>query len=69
VVGCNWHAHPGAIWHALSIAGPNDIVLLAGKGHESTLATAAGPIPWDEAAIARRALADLGWPRQLSGSP
>jgi UDP-N-acetylmuramoyl-L-alanyl-D-glutamate--2,6-diaminopimelate ligase len=50
-----------AIRHALSIAGPNDIVLLAGKGHESTLATAAGPIPWDEAAIARRALVELGY--------
>ncbi len=50
-----------AIRFALELARPTDIVLLAGKGHEATLATAAGPIPWDEAAIARAALADLGY--------
>jgi len=50
-----------AIRRALELARPGDIVLLAGKGHESTLATAAGPIPWDEAGIARAALAELGY--------
>jgi UDP-N-acetylmuramoyl-L-alanyl-D-glutamate--2,6-diaminopimelate ligase len=52
-----------AIRRALALAGPNDIVLLAGKGHESSLATAAGPVPWDEAAVARAALAALGYRR------
>ena len=50
-----------AIRHALELARPADIVLLAGKGHESTLATADGPVPWDEAALARAALRDLGY--------
>ena len=50
-----------AIRRALELARPADIVLLAGKGHESTLAAADGPIPWDEAAIARAALAELGY--------
>jgi len=52
---------PAAIRRALELARPGDIVLLAGKGHESTIAMAEGPIPWDEAAIARAALADLGY--------
>jgi UDP-N-acetylmuramoyl-L-alanyl-D-glutamate--2,6-diaminopimelate ligase len=50
-----------AIRRALELARPVDIVLLAGKGHESTIAMAEGPIPWDEAAIAREALDDLGF--------
>jgi UDP-N-acetylmuramoyl-L-alanyl-D-glutamate--2,6-diaminopimelate ligase len=51
-----------AIHRALELARPGDIVLLAGKGHEATLASKDGPIPWDEAALARAALADLGYP-------
>jgi UDP-N-acetylmuramyl tripeptide synthase len=31
-------------------------VLLAGKGHERTIETAAGPVPWDERAEAEAAL-------------
>jgi UDP-N-acetylmuramoyl-L-alanyl-D-glutamate--2,6-diaminopimelate ligase len=53
-----------AIRRALEVARPGDIVLLAGKGHESTLARAEGPIPWDEAALARAALANLGYSRR-----
>ena len=41
-----------AIARALALATPADLVLLAGKGHESTIERASGPIPWDEAAIA-----------------
>jgi UDP-N-acetylmuramoyl-L-alanyl-D-glutamate--2,6-diaminopimelate ligase len=52
-----------AIRQALELARPGDIVLLAGKGHEHTLARASGPIPWDEAAIARDALNDMGYRR------
>ncbi len=50
-----------AIAYALELARPGDVVLLAGKGHEPTLASAAGPIPWDEAALARAALHGLGY--------
>jgi UDP-N-acetylmuramoyl-L-alanyl-D-glutamate--2,6-diaminopimelate ligase len=50
-----------AIRQALELARPGDIVLLAGKGHEHTLARADGPIPWDEAAIARKALNEMGY--------
>ena len=50
-----------AIRHALEQARPGDIVLLAGKGHEPTLATAQGPVQWDEAAEARAALHELGY--------
>jgi UDP-N-acetylmuramoyl-L-alanyl-D-glutamate--2,6-diaminopimelate ligase len=52
-----------AIRHAIELARPGDIVLLAGKGHEHTLARAGGPIPWDEAQVARDALNDLGYRR------
>jgi UDP-N-acetylmuramoyl-L-alanyl-D-glutamate--2,6-diaminopimelate ligase len=50
-----------AIRRALELARPGDVVLLAGKGHEPTLARAEGPIPWDEPALARAALAELGY--------
>lgn len=56
-----------AIRRALELARPNDIVLLAGKGHEASLATAAGPIEWDEAAVARSALAEMGYRAAASG--
>jgi UDP-N-acetylmuramoyl-L-alanyl-D-glutamate--2,6-diaminopimelate ligase len=41
-----------AIARALQLATPADLVLLAGKGHESTIERASGPVPWNEAAIA-----------------
>jgi UDP-N-acetylmuramoyl-L-alanyl-D-glutamate--2,6-diaminopimelate ligase len=50
-----------AIRAALGRAEPGDVVLLAGKGHEQSIIGATGPVPWDEAAAARTALADLGW--------
>jgi UDP-N-acetylmuramoyl-L-alanyl-D-glutamate--2,6-diaminopimelate ligase len=52
-----------AIRRAFELAKPADIVLLAGKGHEATLATKDGPIPWDEPAIAAQTLKELGYPR------
>jgi UDP-N-acetylmuramoyl-L-alanyl-D-glutamate--2,6-diaminopimelate ligase len=48
-----------AIARAMRSARPGDVVLLAGKGHEKTIETAAGEIPWDEAATAREALRSL----------
>ncbi|MEA2677262.1 MAG: UDP-N-acetylmuramoyl-L-alanyl-D-glutamate--2,6-diaminopimelate ligase [Chloroflexota bacterium] len=52
-----------AIRRAFEIAQPNDIVLLAGKGHEATIAMKDGPQPWDEPAIAAAILRELGYPR------
>jgi UDP-N-acetylmuramoyl-L-alanyl-D-glutamate--2,6-diaminopimelate ligase len=46
-----------AIARAFALAAPGDVVLLAGKGHEHSIITAAGPIPWDEVEIARQLLA------------
>ena len=50
-----------AIALALEAARPGDAVLFAGKGHEKTIETAEGAVPWDEAAEVRAALARLGW--------
>jgi UDP-N-acetylmuramoyl-L-alanyl-D-glutamate--2,6-diaminopimelate ligase len=50
-----------AIRVALEMAAPDDTVLLLGKGHESSIAQADGPRPWDEAQVAREILAKLGY--------
>ncbi len=50
-----------AIEAALEQARSGDVVVLAGKGHERTIETAEGPLEWDEAAVARRALGALGY--------
>ncbi|HSK53115.1 MAG TPA: UDP-N-acetylmuramoyl-L-alanyl-D-glutamate--2,6-diaminopimelate ligase [Clostridia bacterium] len=49
-----------AIAAAFEAARPNDIVLLAGKGHERSIIGPDGAQPWDEPAVAREVLADLG---------
>jgi UDP-N-acetylmuramoyl-L-alanyl-D-glutamate--2,6-diaminopimelate ligase len=49
-----------AIQAALAMAEPTDMVLLLGKGHEGSIIHANGSIPWDEAAVARTILAELG---------
>ena len=49
-----------AIAAAFERARPGDVVLLAGKGHEASILYGDGPIPWDEAAVAREALAAMG---------
>jgi UDP-N-acetylmuramoyl-L-alanyl-D-glutamate--2,6-diaminopimelate ligase len=48
-----------AIEAAVRAARPGDVVLLAGKGHEKTIETAAGEVSWDEEAAARAALRNL----------
>lgn len=53
-----------AIRKAFSLAGPGDLVLLLGKGHENSIIYRDGPIPWDEIEEARKALAELGYPRR-----
>jgi UDP-N-acetylmuramoyl-L-alanyl-D-glutamate--2,6-diaminopimelate ligase len=45
-----------AIAYAIANAAPGDTVLAAGKGHEKTLETAAGEVPWDERAVVIAAL-------------
>ena len=55
-----------AIAHALRIAQPGDCVLLTGKGVEDELTVGATTYPWDEAAVARQILAELGYGGPLS---
>jgi UDP-N-acetylmuramoyl-L-alanyl-D-glutamate--2,6-diaminopimelate ligase len=50
-----------AIRRALDAAHPEDIVLLAGKGHEQEQVLADRTIPFDDAEVARAALAALGF--------
>jgi len=50
-----------AIRRALALAQQGDVVLLAGKGHERSMITAAGREPWDERAEAEAALIELGY--------
>jgi UDP-N-acetylmuramoyl-L-alanyl-D-glutamate--2,6-diaminopimelate ligase len=51
-----------AIGAAFERARAGDVVLLAGKGHERSILYADGPVPWDEAEVARAALAEIGYP-------
>jgi UDP-N-acetylmuramoyl-L-alanyl-D-glutamate--2,6-diaminopimelate ligase len=50
-----------AIDAAIGAARPGDLVLLLGKGHEGSIIYADHSLPWDEAAVARAALAKLGY--------
>jgi UDP-N-acetylmuramoyl-L-alanyl-D-glutamate--2,6-diaminopimelate ligase len=47
-----------AIRRAIDLAGPGDIVLIAGKGHEKTQEFADQKIPFDDVAVAARAISD-----------
>jgi UDP-N-acetylmuramyl-tripeptide synthetase len=49
-----------AIRRVFGAAGPGDVVVLAGKGHEQTMMLAGGPVPWDDRAEAEIALRELG---------
>ena len=46
-----------AIRRALDAAGPGDVVVIAGKGHEAYQEIAGQRLPFDDAVEARRALA------------
>ncbi|HEY8474580.1 MAG TPA: UDP-N-acetylmuramoyl-L-alanyl-D-glutamate--2,6-diaminopimelate ligase [Natronosporangium sp.] len=46
-----------AIELALEAAGPADTVLLAGMGHERSMMTAGGPVPWDDRQVVHELLA------------
>jgi UDP-N-acetylmuramoyl-L-alanyl-D-glutamate--2,6-diaminopimelate ligase len=58
-----------AIEAAFERARPGDVVLLAGKGHESAILYATGPLPWNERDAALAALAALGYAQGASGRP
>lgn len=49
-----------AMRRAFELARAGDLVLLTGKGHEHSIETAAGRIPWDEVTAARELLAGGG---------
>jgi UDP-N-acetylmuramoyl-L-alanyl-D-glutamate--2,6-diaminopimelate ligase len=55
-----------AIALAISEAGPGDIVLLAGKGHEKVQITREGSRPFDDVAVAREALRAAGYDCQAA---
>jgi len=50
-----------AIVRAIALAGPGDTVLIAGKGHETGQEVAGVLLPFDDAAVARDALAEQGY--------
>src|SRR5207247_1555063 len=50
-----------AVSHAIRRAGPEDTVLLAGKGHEESIIVGEAKRPYDEATAARDALKALGF--------
>jgi UDP-N-acetylmuramoyl-L-alanyl-D-glutamate--2,6-diaminopimelate ligase len=45
----------------MGIAREGDLLLLAGKGHETSIFYGTEKWPWDDRTVARQALADLGW--------
>ncbi len=52
---------PEAIAKAFSIAGPGDVVLLLGKGHEGSIISADGSHPYDEKTEAEKCLRAMGF--------
>ncbi len=50
-----------AIRKAIETAGPGDVVILAGKGHETYQILRDGPIPFDDREVARRVLRSFGY--------
>ncbi|HET9345972.1 MAG TPA: hypothetical protein VFO05_09730, partial [Candidatus Limnocylindrales bacterium] len=52
---------PAAIAAAFERARPGDIVVLAGKGHETSIIGPGGPVAYDERRTAFDALAGLGY--------
>ncbi len=53
-----------AIRKAIESAQPGDIVILAGKGHETYQVLRDGPIPFDDREVARRVLHSFGYARK-----
>jgi UDP-N-acetylmuramoyl-L-alanyl-D-glutamate--2,6-diaminopimelate ligase len=55
-----------AIKKAIGAAQPGDVVILAGKGHETYQILKDGPIPFDDREVTRRVLRGLGYSRSTS---
>lgn len=67
-----------AIYHALALAGPQDAVLICGKGHEQSMCFGTTEYPWDDveatrtalrAMLAGRPMPDLGLPTYDPAAP
>ncbi|MBQ2698079.1 MAG: hypothetical protein IJF59_05325, partial [Clostridia bacterium] len=58
-----------AIEHALRKAGPGDIVLIAGKGHETYQILASGKIHYDEREIVRDLVAKINAEKAADTAP
>jgi UDP-N-acetylmuramoyl-L-alanyl-D-glutamate--2,6-diaminopimelate ligase len=54
-----------AIRYAFKIAEKNDLVVLLGKGHESTIIYKDGPIPWKDKDAAVQILKELGYEKDI----
>ncbi len=52
-----------AIKKAIETAAPGDVVILAGKGHETYQILRDGPVPFDDREVARRVLRSFGYVR------
>jgi UDP-N-acetylmuramoyl-L-alanyl-D-glutamate--2,6-diaminopimelate ligase len=50
-----------ALARALGAAEPGDLVLVAGKGHETTQTIGADVLPFDDRTVTREVLADIGY--------
>lgn len=50
-----------AIEHALTAANAGDVVVIAGKGHETGQQFAGHTVPFDDRVVSREVLAGLGW--------
>ena len=63
----SWTAEPdraAAIGTVLSEARAGDVVLIAGKGHETTQTLAGGSVEFDDREVARAALREMGYERR-----
>jgi UDP-N-acetylmuramoyl-L-alanyl-D-glutamate--2,6-diaminopimelate ligase len=57
-----------AIKKAIETAAPGDVVIVAGKGHETYQILRDGPIPFDDREVARRVLRGFGYSRASSAN-
>jgi UDP-N-acetylmuramoyl-L-alanyl-D-glutamate--2,6-diaminopimelate ligase len=57
-----------AIRKAIESATSGDVVILAGKGHETYQILKDGPIPFDDREVARRVLRGFGYGRAPKGT-